>query len=80
MVVGQIEIKNVDYKYQPDTPFESIALQEINFAVEQGTYTAVIGHTGSGKSTLIQLIDGLIKPTTGEVTVVDKHVTPDSSG
>ncbi|WP_057889749.1 energy-coupling factor transporter ATPase [Paucilactobacillus oligofermentans] len=80
MVVGQIEITNVDYKYQPDTPFESIALQEINFAVEQGTYTAVIGHTGSGKSTLIQLIDGLIKPTTGEVTVVDKHVTPDSSG
>jgi energy-coupling factor transport system ATP-binding protein len=79
VAVGQIELNNVDYKYQPDTPFEATALQAINFTVETGSYTALIGHTGSGKSTLIQLIDGLIKPTSGEVTVVDHHSTATSN-
>lgn len=66
-----IKFDNVNFTYQPSTPFESRALFDINIEIDKGSFTAVIGHTGSGKSTLMQHLNGLIKPTTGKVTVGD---------
>ena len=57
--------------YQPGTPFETHALKDINLEIKEGEFLAVIGHTGSGKSTLIQHLNGLIKPTQGNVFVDD---------
>ncbi len=70
-----IKFENVNYTYQDKTPFASRALFDINMEIEKGSYTAVIGHTGSGKSTLMQHLNGLVKPTTGTVTVGDIVIT-----
>lgn len=66
-----IEFKNVTYTYQNGTPFASQALSNLNFTIQTKSYTALIGHTGSGKSTILQLLDGLLKPTTGEIQFDD---------
>lgn len=70
-----IVLKNVTYTYMPKTPFERTAISEINFEIERGEFVAIIGHTGSGKSTLVQHLNGILKPTSGSVTVdgVDLH-------
>lgn len=70
-----IVLKNVIYTYMPKTPFERTAISEINFEIERGEFVAIIGHTGSGKSTLVQHLNGILKPTSGSVTVdgVDLH-------
>ena len=65
----QIEVKNVGYTYMEGTPMEKVAISDISFQVSQGEFVCIIGHTGSGKSTLIQHIDGLITPTVGDVIV-----------
>ena len=64
-----ITFKNVSYIYQPNTPFAHQALKNISFHIPSGTFVAIIGHTGSGKSTLIQHLNGLLAPTKGEVKV-----------
>lgn len=64
-----IKITNVEYIYSPNTPFEVHALKDINLHIDSGSYVAVIGQTGSGKSTFIQHLNGLILPTAGQVTV-----------
>lgn len=64
-----IEIKNVSYTYMPGTPFESKALDDVSLTIEEGSFVAIAGHTGSGKSTLIQHMNGLIQPTSGQVLV-----------
>ena len=64
-----IEIKNLTHIYAIKTPFEKNALSEINLNINEGDYIAIAGHTGSGKSTLIQIIAGLIKPTAGHVFI-----------
>lgn len=64
-----IELKNVTYIYMPKTPYERIALDDVSLIIEQGSFTAIAGHTGSGKSTLVQHLNGLLKPTDGEVLV-----------
>lgn len=64
-----IELKNVSYTYMPGTPFESKALDDVSLTVEEGSFIAIAGHTGSGKSTLIQHMNGLLQPTFGEVLV-----------
>lgn len=69
-----ITFKNVSYIYQPNTPFEHQALKDVSFHISSGSFVAIIGHTGSGKSTLIQHLNGLIKPTRGEVKVGDYHL------
>ncbi len=61
--------KNVSYTYGKGTPFEKKALDDISFTINDGDFIALIGHTGSGKSTLIQLLNGLIKPNSGSVFV-----------
>ena len=62
-----IELKNVNYIYSPGTAYERAALVDINLDIPQGQFVGVIGHTGSGKSTLVQHFNGLIKPTSGQV-------------
>ncbi len=64
-----IELKNLNFIYNEGTPFEKKALDNINFSVERGEFIGLIGHTGSGKSTLVQHLNGLIKPTSGDIIV-----------
>ncbi len=64
-----IVIKNLNYVYSPKTPFEKTALSDVTFTINDGDYFGVIGHTGSGKSTLISHLNGLIKLQSGELTV-----------
>lgn len=73
-----ITLQQVSYTYQKDTPFEGQALFDVDMTIEDGSYTALIGHTGSGKSTILQLLNGLIKPTKGQVLIDDFIITPDS--
>lgn len=73
-----ITLENVDYTYQAGTPFEGRALFNINLSMTEGSYTAFIGHTGSGKSTIMQLLNGLNVPTKGCVLVDDVKITADS--
>ena len=69
-----IEIKNLTYTYSKKTPFEKMALKNITFSVEEGETLGIIGQTGSGKSTLIQHLNGLIRMKNGEGTVFDKNI------
>ena len=70
-----LEIKNLTHTYSAGTPFEHKALDNMNFSVERGEFVGIIGHTGSGKSTLMQHLNGLLKPTSGAVLLdgVDIH-------
>lgn len=70
-----IEVKNVSYTYMEGTPFEKTALREISFNVKEGDFFAIAGHTGSGKSTLIQIISGLIDFKIGAVEVDGEPVS-----
>ncbi|HHZ06413.1 MAG TPA: energy-coupling factor transporter ATPase [Clostridiales bacterium] len=62
-----IETQNLKLVYGADTPFEKTAVDDVSFKIEEGDFVGVIGHTGSGKSTLVQMLNGLIKPTQGKV-------------
>ena len=62
-----LEIKNLSHIYSAGTPFEHTALEDVSFSIEPGEFVGIIGHTGSGKSTLIQHLNGLLKPTSGSV-------------
>ena len=62
-----LELSDVSYDYNPKTPFATAALRHVDLAFEAGKITGVIGHTGSGKSTLVQLLNGLLRPTSGRV-------------
>ncbi|MCU9533837.1 energy-coupling factor transporter ATPase [Streptococcus sp. CSL10205-OR2] len=73
-----ITLQNVNFTYQEGTPFEGRALFDVNLTIENQRFTAVIGHTGSGKSTIMQLLNGLHVPTEGVVIVDDTTISPDS--
>lgn len=70
-----IKIENLTHIYMPKTPFEKKALDEINLVIEDGEFLALIGHTGSGKSTLIQHLNGLLEPSSGRILVDDIDIT-----
>ena len=70
-----IKLENVSYVYMQGGPFEKTALNNINLEIGDGEFIGLIGHTGSGKSTLIQLLNGLIKPTEGRVRVAGFDLT-----
>ncbi|MFS0598905.1 energy-coupling factor ABC transporter ATP-binding protein [Peribacillus frigoritolerans] len=70
----RITLDDVEYRYQVNTPFEHLALHDVNISMEPGTYTAIIGHTGSGKSTLLQHLNALLKPTKGRVFIGDRTI------
>ena len=69
-----LEVKNLHRVYSAGTPFEHIALNDISFAIERGEFVGIIGHTGSGKSTLIQHLNGLLKPDSGCVLLDGKDI------
>lgn len=69
-----IETKNLEYVYGVDTGFEKTALTNVNISIEKGEFIGLIGHTGSGKSTLIQQLNGLLKPTSGKVILEGKDI------
>ena len=73
-----IILDNVSYTYQEGTPFASAALSDVSLTIEDGSYTAIIGHTGSGKSTILQLLNGLLVPTKGSVRVFETLITSTS--
>ena len=62
-----LKTENLNYIYSEDTPFEMAALKNVNIEIEKGDFVGIIGHTGSGKSTLVQHFNGLVKPTSGKV-------------
>ena len=72
-----LQIKNLNHVYSAGTPFEHVALKDVSFSVERGEFIGVIGHTGSGKSTLMQHLNGLLKPTSGEVILDGKDIWSD---
>ena len=74
-----IHFEQVDFTYQPNTPFEQRALFDIDLMIESGSYTAIVGHTGSGKSTLLQHLNALVKPTKGTVTIGERIITPETN-
>ena len=70
-----IKIENLTHIYMPKTPFEKKALDNINLTIEDGEFLALIGHTGSGKSTLIQHLNGLLEPSSGRILVDNIDIT-----
>ncbi len=73
-----IALENVSFTYQEGTPLASTALSDVSLTIEDGSYTALIGHTGSGKSTILQLLNGLLVPSQGTVRVFDTLITSTS--
>lgn len=73
-----INLQQVSYTYQLGTPFEGRALFSVDLEIKDGSYTALIGHTGSGKSTILQLLNGLNVPTSGSVVIDETIITADS--
>lgn len=72
-----IQVKDLNYVYSAGTPFEHIALENVNFSLNRGEFVGVIGHTGSGKSTLMQQLNGLLKPTSGQVLLDGEDIWKD---
>ncbi len=70
-----IEVKNLNYVYMKDTPFEKKALNDVSFKINDGEFIGLIGHTGSGKSTLIQHMNGLLKPESGQILVDGEDIS-----
>ena len=73
-----IALENVSFTYQEGTTLASTALSDVSLTIEDGSYTALIGHTGSGKSTILQLLNGLLVPSQGSVRVFDTLITSTS--
>ena len=72
-------VKSLYHTYQPGTPNESHALKNIDLTIEEGEFVGIIGHTGSGKSTLVQHLNGLLKPTQGEVLLDGVNINAKST-
>ncbi|NMA86289.1 MAG: energy-coupling factor transporter ATPase [Tissierellia bacterium] len=75
-----MQLENINYIYNPNTPFEKKALDNINLNINKGDFIGLIGHTGSGKSTLVQHLNGLIKPTSGKIIVDGIDITSKDAG
>ncbi|MDO5794320.1 MAG: energy-coupling factor ABC transporter ATP-binding protein [Turicibacter sp.] len=73
----QIKFESVNHIYNANTPMEQRALYDINFDITDGQFLAIVGHTGSGKSTLIQHMNGLLKPSSGSITIGEKVIKSD---
>ena len=69
-----IDVRKLTHIYMPNTPFESVAIKDIDWTINDGEFWGLIGHTGSGKSTLIQHLNGLLKPTSGEIIIDGKNI------
>lgn len=71
-----IKVEHLYHTYSPKTPFQFEALLDVNVTIQEGSFTAIIGHTGSGKSTLIQHLNALLLPTAGTITIADFTIVP----
>ncbi|WP_264741048.1 energy-coupling factor ABC transporter ATP-binding protein [Cytobacillus firmus] len=69
-----ISLQNVEYRYQVNTPFERLAIKDVSIDIPSGTFLAIIGHTGSGKSTVLQHLNALLKPTEGQVVIGERLI------
>ena len=69
-----IETKNLTYTYSAGTPFQKDAITDVSISVEEGELLGIIGHTGSGKSTLVQHLNGLLRPTSGQVLLEGQDI------
>ncbi|WP_026565725.1 energy-coupling factor ABC transporter ATP-binding protein [Bacillus sp. UNC41MFS5] len=69
-----ISLKHVDYRYQANTPFERLAIADVSIDIPTGVYMAIIGHTGSGKSTVLQHLNALLQPTKGSVSIGEHEI------
>lgn len=76
-MAATIEVRNLSHTYSVGTPFQHDAVKHLNFTVERGEFLGIIGHTGSGKSTLIQHLNGLLKPTEGDVLLDGESIWKD---
>ena len=74
-----LKVEDLEYVYSAGTPFEHKALDKVSFSVEGGEFIGIIGHTGSGKSTLMQQLNGLLKPTSGKVILDGKDIWTDKA-
>lgn len=72
-----LEVRNVSYVYGEDTVFRKVAVDDVSFSIEEGSITGIIGHTGSGKSTLVQMFNGLLIPTSGKVLLMGDELGGD---
>ena len=72
-----LQVQNLGHIYSAGTPFEHVALENVSFSIERGEFIGVIGHTGSGKSTLMQHLNGLLKPTSGNVLLDGQDIWSD---
>ena len=72
-----LQVENLNYIYSIGTPFQHQALDNVNFSVERGEFIGIIGHTGSGKSTLMQQLNGLLKPTSGKILLDGQDIWSD---
>ena len=72
-----LQVQNLTHTYSAGTPFEHTALENINFSVHRGEFIGIIGHTGSGKSTLMQHLNGLLKPSSGRILLDGKDIWSD---
>ena len=75
--MSEIRAENLSHVYSSGTPFERVAIENINITIPQGQLVGLIGHTGSGKSTFIQHLNGLLAPSTGKVYVDGKDINAD---
>ncbi|MBR3908713.1 MAG: energy-coupling factor transporter ATPase [Clostridia bacterium] len=69
-----LEVKNLTHTYGGNTPFINDAVRDVSFSVDEGEIVGIIGHTGSGKSTLVQHLNGLLKPTNGEIFIEEQNI------
>lgn len=74
-----LEVKNLQHTYSAGTPFGHVALKDVSFCVQRGEFIGIIGHTGSGKSTLMQHLNGLLKPAAGNVILDGKDIWSDKA-
>ena len=74
-----LKLENVSHVYMPGTPFEAAAMKNVNLEIKSGELLAIIGETGSGKSTLVQHLNGLLKPTSGKVILDGREIGKDKA-
>ena len=74
-----LQVKDLNYIYSVGTPFEHQSLKDVNFTLNRGEFVGIIGHTGSGKSTLMQHLNGLLKPTSGDILLGGKSIWADKA-
>jgi ABC-type cobalt transport system, ATPase component len=75
----EIIFKNVTHAYQPNSPLEGLGLDDISLTIHDKKFTAIVGKTGSGKSTLVRHINALLKPTSGTILVGDREITSETN-